>query len=214
MEGLIRADGYVNATKLCQSGGKFLSNWIQNKKTKEYLNILSSNIDIPVSKLIQKLLDYKSCKNGERHTWVHPHVATNIAQWISVNFAVKVSIWIDEWKQTNVSNTEKYETELVSIVANSNNQDERKIQQRLQSELHGDIEVKTKFGYIDLLTDTELIEIKLYDKWKHGVGQLCVYSKFYPNHKCRLHLFGYDDIDTSIDKMCEELNILVTYEPI
>ena len=38
--------------------------------------------------------------NGERHTWVHPQVAINIAQWISPQFDVKVSAWIYELMTT------------------------------------------------------------------------------------------------------------------
>ena len=49
--------------------------------------------------------------NGERHTWVHPQVAINIAQWISPEFDVKVSAWIYEVMMTgkiDISNTKSY----------------------------------------------------------------------------------------------------------
>ena len=49
--------------------------------------------------------------NGERHTWVHPQVAINIAQWISPQFDVKVSGWVYEIMMTgkvDITNTTSY----------------------------------------------------------------------------------------------------------
>ena len=36
-----------------------------------------------------------------QYTFAHPLCATYIAQWISTNFAVKVSSWIEEWKKSS-----------------------------------------------------------------------------------------------------------------
>ena len=43
-----------------------------------------------------ELIKQNTGGNGERHTWVHPQVAINIAQWISPQFDVKVSAWVLE----------------------------------------------------------------------------------------------------------------------
>lgn len=209
MNDLIRDDGYVNITKLCQQGKKQYKHWNENKSTKKFLITLSNKLNIPQDTLIYSIMNGN---NKLRGTWGHPMVATNIAQWISVEFSIGVSIWIEEWKQTKIENELKYNTSLINIVAdNHKDTKEKEIQLRLQSEMGGQIEVETHHGYIDLLTDTELIEIKVGYNWKYGLGQLYVYSEDYPDHQRRLHLFDIES-DESIEYICNKLNIIVTYE--
>jgi len=120
-------------------------------------------------------------------------------------------LWIDEWKQRK-NNEKIYNENLNNIIPDGKHDDiEKQIQLRLQKKLNGKIEVKTEDGFIDLLTDTELIEIKIGEKWKHGVGQLIIYSHYYPKHKKRLHLFSMEKND-HINNMCNSNDILVTYE--
>jgi hypothetical protein len=54
--------------------------------TKAFLKSFSLTVLISTVELIKQ----QTGGNGERHTWVHPQVAINIAQWIS---PVKVSAW-------------------------------------------------------------------------------------------------------------------------
>lgn len=91
---------------------------------------------------------------------------------------------------------------------------ERKIQERMSVELNAEIEVPTEAGNIDLLSSTEIIEIKTVKSWKGGLGQVLVYGNYYPNHSKRLHVFGkchpsYLDV---IKKNCEFLNVAVSWE--
>jgi hypothetical protein len=44
-------------------------------------------------------------------------------------------------------------------------------------------------GFIDVLSDTEVIEVKAFDDWKHALGQVLVYAANYPGYGMRLHLF-------------------------
>lgn len=67
---------------------------------------------------------------------------------------------------------------------------EKSIRDCLHAELGGLVEVVTPAGRIDLLTDTEIIEVKAVKDWKAALGQILVYSGFYPQHQKRLHLFG------------------------
>ena len=58
-----------------------------------------------------ELIKYKTGSNQERATWVHSHVAINIAQWISPKFDVKVSAWVYEIMMTgkvDITNTNSY----------------------------------------------------------------------------------------------------------
>ncbi|MGL4620952.1 hypothetical protein [Chroococcidiopsis sp.] len=67
---------------------------------------------------------------------------------------------------------------------------ERKIRDRLHAQLGGLVEVVTPAGRIDLVTDTQIIEIKTVGDWKSALGQILAHSGFYPEHQKRIHLFG------------------------
>jgi predicted GIY-YIG superfamily endonuclease len=87
----VRKDGCINATQLCKAGNKLIGHFLELKQTKEYLQALSSNIGIPILKLI-------TANVGGEHsgTWVHRKVAYHLAQWVSPYFAVQVTNWLDE----------------------------------------------------------------------------------------------------------------------
>jgi len=100
-------DGYINVTGLCLASGKLLNDWYRLEKTKAFIEILSNDTGISISKLI-----YKG-KGGKKksQSWVHPQVAVNIAQWISPEFNVLVSKWVYEIMATSgvhVYNTKPY----------------------------------------------------------------------------------------------------------
>ena len=101
--------------------------------------------------------------------------------------------------------------QLHQIIPDKNILKEKEIQLRLHLELGGEIEVKTESGFIDLLTDDEIIEIKQGKNWKNAVGQILMYSLEYPNHKKRIHLFDIQP-DTNINNKCSIYNILVSYD--
>jgi transcriptional regulator with XRE-family HTH domain len=93
------------------------------------------------------------------------------------------------------------------------NQPERVVRDRLQAQLGGKVEAYTKFGLIDLLTETELIEIKVVNRWKDAIGHILAKSEKYPNHQKRLHLFGpQEPILENIVEVCDRLQIRVTFE--
>lgn len=85
-------DGYINATELCKAGNRLFSTFYRRNKTKEFLKVLSNE----VQKCTSSLIIFQTGKANEQATWVHPQVAINIAQWINPEFDVKVSKWIYE----------------------------------------------------------------------------------------------------------------------
>jgi hypothetical protein len=88
-------DGYINATQLCKAGGKEYSGWYRNSKTNEFLEELSTVLQICMTDLI------KLNQGGNNQcTWVHPRVAIHIAQWVSPKFAVVVTGWIQQLLST------------------------------------------------------------------------------------------------------------------
>ena len=78
----------------------------------------------------------------------------------------------------------------------------------------GTREVPVPGGKIDLLTKTQIIEVKKASKCTQALGQILVYSIFYPNHQKRVHLFGkanYKLIE-AFEEQCKLLNIIVTWD--
>ncbi|MBE9216725.1 hypothetical protein IQ247_29415 [Plectonema cf. radiosum LEGE 06105] len=93
---------------------------------------------------------------------------------------------------------------------------ERGIRDRLKVELGGEVEVITAVGRIDLLTVTEVIEIKNINNWKEALGKILAYSSFFPEHSKRIHLFGRPDLAklALAQATCSEFGITVTFEEV
>lgn len=82
----------------------------------------------------------------------------------------------------------------------------------------GEAEVQTPYGRIDVLSGTEVIEVKYYKQWKHGLGQVLAYHSFYPSLLKRLHLFAHiGEVGTrkyfeSAKSVCDAHVVRVTFE--
>jgi hypothetical protein len=56
---------------------------------------------------------------------------------------------------------------------------------------NGKVEVAVSVGFIDVLTESKIIEVKIVDKWKHAVGQVLVYACDLPNcYEKWVYLYG------------------------
>lgn len=69
-------DDYVDITALCQSEGKKINDYLRLKSTKAYVEALSVETGIPVSRLLP-------VQHGNR-TYAHPEIAMDCAQWVSI----------------------------------------------------------------------------------------------------------------------------------
>jgi hypothetical protein len=89
------------------------------------------------------------------------------------------------------------------------------IQLRMHAELGGTMEASTPIGPVDLVTRTEVIEIKRIEDWKEALGQVMAKAQCFPDLSMRIHLFGESSkILKKITKHCQFLNVLVTFETI
>jgi len=95
---------------------------------------------------------------------------------------------------------------------------EGNVRDRLHESLGGLKEVITAVGRIDLLTDSELIEVKRLSDWKSALGQVLAYGNFYPTHSKRIHLFSEKVIAaeyaSQVSVACLELGVLATFEEV
>jgi hypothetical protein len=70
-------------------------------------------------------------------------------------------------------------------------QKERAIRDSLAAQIPGSqIEVPTASGRIDILTPSQVIEVKNVRRYKHAIGQVVSYSHYYPEHERCVYLFG------------------------
>jgi hypothetical protein len=85
---------------------------------------------------------------------------------------------------------------------------------RLAKKLQGKTEVSTPVGRIDIVTDTEIIELKNVKNWKGAIGQVKSYGKFYRDHQLRVHLFGAITKTQlqQVHSICSAENIILTWE--
>lgn len=87
-------DGYINATAMCKAAGKQFHDYTRLGSTGDFLSALGGSTGIPVNRLVMTVV---TGANEVRGSYVHPQVAIHLAQWLSPEFAVKVSEWIVEW---------------------------------------------------------------------------------------------------------------------
>lgn len=80
--------GYVNATQMCKASGKLWGNYAQLDSTKAYWEALSSDIGIPISELVLTIRGGNDEQRRSQGTWVHPEIAIDLAQWVSVEFRI------------------------------------------------------------------------------------------------------------------------------
>lgn len=78
----------------------------------------------------------------------------------------------------------------------------------------GEREVRVETGIIDVLTPTQVIEVKHVSEWKHAVGQVLIYSLSFPTLDKRIHLYGHCTKDTKmkITYYAKQLGILATFD--
>lgn len=87
------ADGFINATQLCTVAKKHWYNYIREENTGHFLRKLADELQVSVAELHPEM----AVTGSKPDVWVHPRVALHLAQWLSPDFAVKVTKWVHDW---------------------------------------------------------------------------------------------------------------------
>jgi hypothetical protein len=74
------ADGYWDATAMCQRYRRLFADFYRLKTTNAYLVVASDNMGIPIDSLVEVSPGRNS------RTWVHPRVALKLAAWLNPVF--------------------------------------------------------------------------------------------------------------------------------
>jgi len=143
---------------LCKAGGKRLDNMIRSK---EFIEVLKNSFpQIEGMELI-------TSKIGENHTgtWVHKKIGYHLAQWLSPNFAVQVSNWLDELFITGKVELgqEKSNKELEEKF----NQTIQSLQQTIETVVNENLKIKSTYSHLAELND-KLRMKRNYHKFKKG----------------------------------------------
>ena len=85
------SNGYINGTKLCADGGKFLKNWLRNDNNKDLIKTFEGMVESSAHIRAELLINNMAGMYELRGTYVHPKLIPHIASWVSSMFAFKVS---------------------------------------------------------------------------------------------------------------------------
>jgi len=124
-------------------------------------------------------------KNTNQGAWAHAEIAEDFKRWCNLS-KIKTSTKISESSIKNL----------------------------LADRLRGKKEVACKSGFVDVLTDLEVIEVKAIKDWKDAIGQSMVYACEFKGLSPRIHLFGYasQEYKQMIISFCAQLNVAVSFE--
>ena len=109
-----------------------------------------------------------------------------------------------EWKASTAADSKTPEGE------------EEAVRSRLHAAVGGEKEVDLgRLGRADIVTATEIIEVKSVCKWKHALGQVLVYGTAFEQLRERVHLFGTCDDATKavIKEAMDTYGVRCTFEP-
>ena len=92
---MMKRNGYVNVTKMCDEGDKHFRFWRQNKRSIELIKLIDLNgyDGIPSDSLIT----ITKGENDLRGTYAHPDLVLDIACWLSGEFYLKASKIVREY---------------------------------------------------------------------------------------------------------------------
>jgi len=128
---------------------------------------------------------------------VYSEEGANGSTWGHLKLAEYLSLWLS---QASSRKTSKFF--------------ELSYQEKLCEAVGGTMEVPVKAGRIDILSPTEIIEVKDIRQWKSAVGQVLIYQLEFPSHQARVHLYGKASTEhmAMIVAYCSRLNVIATFE--
>jgi hypothetical protein len=177
-----KSNGFVNATKLCSSGGKHFYNWSSNTSSKQLMQTLQNLIDASNGEVLDNAHDLsKTPVNASRQfysgvckyietagrtaadriisgTYVHPDLVPSVAGWLSPMFQLKANkivnmCLLEEWK-TKLQASEQSALQLLQSLQQS--------QLDMADKIEQNNELETVIGEWCSVVDfkTEMIQVK------------------------------------------------------
>lgn len=104
---IMKENGFINATKLCDLDGKQFCHQLQNESCKKLIETAKKSIKDKTGEDIEVIIKINNTINKLRGTYVHQKLIVHIASWVSSDFAMQVSDIVDNYMVA------KYEGKLI-----------------------------------------------------------------------------------------------------
>jgi hypothetical protein len=138
-------DGFINGTAMCTACDKKIDAWLRTKDTLRLFDALAVDLGLEINYSNLSNLD-EATLSGAKYakifaglilsrggspesgggTWIHPDLATPLAQWCSPAFAIQVSRWVQDWAVTG-RNPVANQADLDRVTYRSNLKDEARL---------------------------------------------------------------------------------------
>ena len=210
---LHKETGYINVFDLMHIAGRRFQKMKENKATKMAIFAMETLHGLKSGDLIK---GYHMGKGGPSAKFVHPYFFVFALRWCRMDsdyilkFCTKYAASYSKFTNMILDGLQNYQT--------CNDQEEVRVRDSLAATLDGTVEIVTSSGKIDVLTTTEIIEVKTVSLWKHAFGQICSYAVHYPDHRRRVHLFGskqdYERLKPAIEQTAKILGVHTTFEDV
>lgn len=157
----------------------------------------------------------KLCKIGgkEFRDWNKNKTAKDLLNLVSHEIGKPSSYSIHGGPESKIRGTYAHPSLVDSIVPwiqkAANLRPEEAAVERVMEHHGGISEVSTPDGFIDILTDNAVIEVKNMKSWMHAVGQVQIYGDHYPDREKWIYLFGDRGDVAYIRKRCAAHDIKV-----
>ena len=213
--------GYINSTKFCTaaSGGKkMLKHYLATDRYKNLIEYIKEDTE-EEGTAVGNTIQVTAGVNELRGTYFHPDLLLDVASWVSPIILIRTSRFINEWRLLSPENDRRFHKEIgealqKGILMNEHTCSEAVIRDQVACDENGIVEVETLAGFIDVLTDTKIIEVKTFCNWKHALGQVQAYGHYYPVKEQWIYLFDSPE-DTSrkeiVETVCTAKNVCVKY---
>lgn len=96
----------------------------------------------------------------------------------------------------------------LSPVERKRKQKEASVRDALAAAEGGETEITVSSGLIDVLTSSEVIEVKVFNNWKHAIGQARIYYYDYPTKTRRIHLFAEAHQEQAMGKLFQKHGVI------
>ena len=184
---------YVSLTRMCSDAGAVTGNVMRPKAVSAFINELRDQLGVePV---------YRESSAPNSCIWVVPELVTFLAMRISVKFGVQVTLWLEQWKAKEPANAAAWHGALEALEATApNDLAEQRVVAQLCTRLRAEgqcplTEVAVHAGtdgMVDVLTDSDMFEVKRWTNWRHALGQVLTYSVGVEPRR-RLSIVLFDD---------------------
>lgn len=91
---IMKSNGYINASKLCNNDNKRFTNWKENLNSRYLIAEIVSLTGIPEGSI---LINKNEIENNLKGIYVHNLLIPHIISWLSPKFAIKVSNIINNY---------------------------------------------------------------------------------------------------------------------